>query len=84
MKGLKLSGSVYRNGGSDLNGLTVRNGRLMNDRPCGNMGIVDAANARKEMRRQEKIDMIAEGYARGEMRAEMSEMIGGIMGKMKY
>lgn len=81
MKGLKLSGSIYRNGGSDLSGLTVRNGRLMNDRPCGETGIAEAAKMRQEAKRQAKIDMIAEGYVRGEMRMEMNEMMVEMMKK---
>jgi hypothetical protein len=56
-------------------GLTVRNGRLINNLPDGTMGIQAAADARKMRRREEKIDMMASAYERAEMRSEMrSEM----------
>lgn len=48
-----------------MSGLTVRDGRLTNFAPDGVMGIVAAANARKEMKYQRKVTMQAEGYERG-------------------
>jgi hypothetical protein len=54
-------------------GLTVRNGRLINNLPDGTMGIQAAADARKMRRREEKINMMADAYERAEMRSEMRE-----------
>jgi len=54
-------------------GLTVKNGRLINNLPDGTMGIQAAADARKMRKREEKIDMIASAYERAEMRSEMRE-----------
>jgi len=54
-------------------GLTVKNGRLINNLPDGTMGIQAAANARKMRRREEKINMMADAYERAEMRSDMRE-----------
>jgi hypothetical protein len=64
---LSIDNSIY--------GLTVKEGRLINDRPDGCTGIAQMAKLRKEAKREEKIGMIAEGYARGEMMSEAREMI---------
>lgn len=56
-------------------GLTVKNGRLINDLPDGTMGIQAAASARKMRKREDKIDMIASGYERAEMRIDMIKRI---------
>lgn len=42
-------------------GLSVKNGRLINERPCGISGIQEAVNIKKMKKRAEKISMIAEG-----------------------
>ncbi len=76
---LSIKNSIYQsgyNGGG--NGLTVRGGRLINDRPNSEMGIVQAANARRERKRDEKIQMQAEAYVRGERISEMNEMMRGM------
>ena len=52
-------------------GLTVKNGRLINNVPDGTMGIQAAADARKMRRREEKINMIADAYERAEMRSDI-------------
>lgn len=72
MKGLKLSDSIYGKGmmGS---GLTVQNGRLINNRPCGMTGIAEAAASKKAMKRMDKVEMIASGVSMGNMRSEMIE-----------
>jgi hypothetical protein len=72
MKKLKLSNSVYSMGvmGS---GLDVRGGRLINNRPDGVMGIVEAAANRKAIKRMDKVGMIADGVSMGYMRSEMME-----------
>jgi hypothetical protein len=70
-RGLKLSNSIYS--GSKYDGLTVRNGRLINNRPDGQTGIAQAAEIRKSMKRAEKISIVAKGTAMGEMMSEMGE-----------
>ena len=58
-----------------MDGLPVRDGRLMNNRPDSVMGITAAAIARKEIRQEKKIQMQAEAYVRGERMAEVDEMM---------
>ena len=73
---LNLSQSVYANSSNGAGpGLTVQGGRLINNRPNSEMGIVQAANARKERKRNEKIDLYAQAYVRGEQISEMNEMM---------
>lgn len=77
---LSIKNSIYQggyNGGGS--GLTIQGGRLINNRPCSEMGITTMAKARKEMKRQDKIEMIAEGYVRGETKMEMKENIMGFL-----
>jgi hypothetical protein len=64
---------------STMNGLYVRNGRLINERPNGLTGIQEAARNRKEMKRQEKISMYSDAFALGDMKAEVREMAMGII-----
>lgn len=71
-RGLKLGSSIYAND-SQFNGLTMRNGRLINNRPDGQTGIAQAADARKSMKRAEKIMIVAKGTAMGEMMSDMGE-----------
>ena len=56
-------------------GLSVRDGRLVNDRPCGTIGIQAAAQARRERKQQEKINMMAEAYSRAESRENEMEIL---------
>lgn len=73
---LSIQNSIYQGGYSGGgSGLTVKDGRLINNRPCDHTGIAEMAKMRAEAKRQAKIDMIAEGYARGEARAEMEKSI---------
>lgn len=61
---------------ANLSGLTVKNGRLINDRPTiGVSGINAAATARKAMKEAKKVEMMAEAVAMGNRRSEMSEGI---------
>lgn len=74
MRKVTMGNSLYGSyPGGD--GLTVRNGRLVNNRPCGETGIAEMARARKMAKREEKVSMIAEGYSRGEMMSEMKESL---------
>lgn len=72
---LSIKNSIYQGGYGGSDGLTVQNGRLINNRPCGESGISQMAKARAEARKQAKIDMIAEGYAKGEMISEARENV---------
>tara|TARA_R110000764_G_scaffold227266_1_gene317268 strand:- start:3161 stop:3358 length:198 start_codon:yes stop_codon:yes gene_type:complete len=44
-----------------MGGLTVKDGRLINDRPNGISGISQAAMIRKTLHKVKKVDMIADG-----------------------
>ncbi len=70
-RGLKLSDSIYS--GSKFDGLTVRNGRLINNRPDGQTGIAQAADIKRSMKRAEKVMIVAKGTAMGEMMSEMGD-----------
>ena len=57
--------------GSDyVGGLYVKDGRLINNRPDGETGIAMAARFRAEMKKQYKIDCIADGIERAKMRMD--------------
>ena len=58
-----------------MNGLHIKNGRLINDRPDGETGIARAARIKKAMKKQEKINMIADGMDRAEMREKLRNMM---------
>lgn len=58
-----------------INGLHIKNGRLINDRPDGETGIQQAARIKKAMKNQKKIDMIADGIGRAEMREKLRDMM---------
>jgi hypothetical protein len=47
--------------GKPMNDYTIKNGRLINNAPECEMGITKAARMRKQMKRAEKVRMIAEG-----------------------
>tara|TARA_R100000951_G_C2622505_1_gene174969 strand:- start:500 stop:745 length:246 start_codon:yes stop_codon:yes gene_type:complete len=49
-------------------GLTIKNGRLVNNRPNQMTGIQEASMYRQMMKKQYKIDCIADGIERAEMR----------------
>ena len=42
-------------------GLTVKDGRLINNRPVGETGIAEAARLRKQMEHRYKAECIADG-----------------------
>jgi hypothetical protein len=54
-----------------MGGLTVKNGRLVNDRPNGMTGISEAAMLKKAVKREKKVSMIADGIIRAEMRENL-------------
>jgi len=54
-----------------VDGLYVKNGRLINDRPNSMTGIQRAANMKRIIDEDRKIKMIADGIERSEMRKNM-------------
>ena len=54
-----------------VDGLYVKNGRLINGRPNGMTGIEQAANMKRIIDEDRKIKMIADGIERAEMRKDM-------------
>jgi hypothetical protein len=67
-----LSNSIYQQKGANF-GLTVNKGMLINNRPDGQTGIQQAANAKQVIRRMNKIETTAEGVFLGNLRSEMME-----------
>jgi len=57
------------------NDLTIRNGRLVNNRPNDVTGIQQAAQIKKDLKREQKIQMMEEAMYRAEMRADMMESL---------
>lgn len=49
-----------------MNGLTIKNGRLVNERPDGMSGIQQAANIKRIIDEDRKIKVIADGIERAE------------------
>tara|TARA_R100001460_G_scaffold8527_1_gene21082 strand:+ start:92 stop:274 length:183 start_codon:yes stop_codon:yes gene_type:complete len=58
-----------------MDGLHIKNGRLINDRPDGETGIARAARIKKAMKEQDKINMIADGIERAEVREKLRNMM---------
>jgi len=54
-----------------VDGLYVKNGRLINDRPNSMTGIERASNMKRIIDEDRKIKMIADGIERAEMRKNM-------------
>jgi len=65
-----LSNSVYQQSGANF-GLTVNKGMLINNRPDGQTGIQQAAQAKKVVKKIEKVQMMAEAVYLGNIRSEM-------------
>lgn len=57
--------------------LTVRNGRLINNRPCGKTGIQEASEIRQNLKREKKIQQMSEAFYRGEMMADLDKSLRG-------
>lgn len=76
----KKFGSIY----SLMNdGLTVKDGRLINNRPDGKNGIEKAAELRKALKKAEKIQMYSEAVALGNMKEDMMQEGMGMMMNFK-
>ena len=54
-----------------MSGLTMKSGRLINERPCGVTGIQQAVDLKKTMKREQKIEMMVEADMRASMREKM-------------
>ena len=67
-----LSNSIYQQSGANF-GLTVNGGMLINNRPDGQTGIQQAAIAKKIVKRENKVQMMAEAVFLGNIRSEMME-----------
>lgn len=55
------------------NDLTVKDGRLINNRPNGTTGIQQAVQIKKDLKREKKVSMMAEAMYRGEMMADIEK-----------
>ena len=58
-----------------MNGLTVKNGRLVNERPNGMTGIQEAANMKRIIDEGRQIKIIADGIQRAESMKEFRELL---------
>jgi|TARA_R110000751_G_scaffold92044_5_gene180316 hypothetical protein len=68
---MKIHNPFKPAGASDyVDGLYVKDGRLINDRADGETGIAEASRLRQQMKKQYKIDCIADGIERAKMRMD--------------
>ena len=58
-----------------MEGLTIKNGRLVNERPVGMTGIQEAANMKRIFDENRKIKMIADGIERAESMKTFRELL---------
>tara|TARA_R110002074_G_scaffold315353_2_gene485680 strand:- start:275 stop:457 length:183 start_codon:yes stop_codon:yes gene_type:complete len=56
-------------------GLTIKDGRLINNRPVGESGIAEAARLRQQMKHRYKAECIADGIGIAERRKEMFRLM---------
>ncbi len=56
-----------------INGLYVKDGRLINDRPDARSGLEKAAEIRKAVKRQNNIEQIEEGVRRAQELAKLMD-----------
>lgn len=63
-----------------MDGLTIKNGRLINNRPNGITGIQEAAMIKKAAKKARKVEEIAAGMEMAESMKEMRTM----MSKRKF
>lgn len=54
-----------------MGGMTVKDGRLINDRQEGLSGIAEANNLRSSKQRSEKVNMLADGILLAEAKKKM-------------
>jgi hypothetical protein len=58
-----------------MDGLTVKDGRLVNERPVGMTGIQQAANIKRMVKEDRKIKMIADGIQRAEAMEKFRDLL---------
>ena len=58
-----------------MDGLFIKNGRLINMRYDGKSGIEQASMYRQQMKKQYKVDQIADGIERAKMRMDGNKNI---------
>ena len=64
---LNLKNSIYqRKNVGAFEGLTIKDGMLINNRPDGQTGIAQAAQVKKSIKNAEKVSIVARGNAMGE------------------
>lgn len=68
MKFLGLKNSIYQQRG--VNGLQVKDGMMINDRPDSRTGIAKIADMRKAEKYTNKVNMMADGYVLGDIKAK--------------
>jgi len=74
---LNLQNSIYKSGYNGASpDLRIEGGQLINDRPDSRMGIQKMADARRMMKYERKVQMIADGNMRAERMEQMNEMMG--------
>ena len=56
-------------------GLTIKNGRLINNRPTGITGIQEAAQIKSDLNKAKKLEMYSEAVSLGIQKAENVENI---------
>jgi len=56
-------------------GLTIKNGRLINDRPNGISGIQEAVQIKKDQKKAKKLEMYSEAVSLGIQKAKNVEQI---------
>lgn len=62
---------MYNMKRKDMSGLGMKDGRMINERPCGMTGIQHAAEMKKMLKREQKIEMMVEADVRASMREKM-------------
>jgi len=58
-----------------MDGLTVKDGRLVSERPVGMTGIQQAANIKRMVKEDRKIKMIADGIQRAEAMEKFRDLL---------
>lgn len=56
-------------------GLTIKNGRLVNDRPTGMTGIQEAVKIKCDLKKAKKLEMYSEAVSLGIQKAKNVEQI---------
>jgi hypothetical protein len=54
-----------------MDGLRIKDGRLINDRPTSESGLAKLCRVKKEVKRMEKVSIIADGVQMGEAREQL-------------